>query len=155
MKTSTSTLNLSLSGNESIVKEMNVENWDAILTSERILLFHSIGFGSKEKVLDAKRSDLESIEEKEDVPWGLYGIGALFTTLFMVPMIVMDKYNFLRGGPYLAYLATPLAFLAGIYVVGRAFFKPKTLVIKVKNSERSVSTPTTLKKFFSDLTEQN
>ena len=140
-----------LLADETILKEVKVDMWDAYLTSQRFLLFHDIGFGPMEKILDAKHADFESAEEREDVPWGLYGIAALFTAIFMVPMILLNKYNFLEGAPYWAYFATPLVFLLGIYIVGRAFFRPKNLVVKVKNFHRVVSTPVSLKDFFSEL----
>lgn len=135
---------------ETILKEVNIDFWDAYLTSQRFLLFHDIGFGPKEKILDAKHADFESVEEREDTPWGLYGIAAVFTSLFIIPMILMRQ-DKLSGLPLMVYFATPLVFLAGIYIVGRAFFKPRNLVVKVKNFHRTVSTPVALKDFFTDL----
>ncbi len=143
-------LQFSLLENETIVNQVSVKAWDAYHTSQRVLLFHDIGFGPKKKLLDVKHSDLESVEEKEDVPWGLYGIAAIFTTLFVVPMILMRQ-DKLTGTPLMAYLFTPLVFLAGIYIVANAFFKPKNLVVKAKNLERTISTPVGLKDFFNGL----
>lgn len=143
--------NFPLLAGETLLKEVNVRSWDAYLTSQRVVLFHDIGFGPKHKIMEAKHSELESVEEKEDVPWGLYGIAGLFTVLFLAPMIFMDKYNFLTGAPYWAYLGTPILFLGGIHVVGKAFFKPTNLVVKLKNLERTFSFPIGLKDFFNDL----
>jgi hypothetical protein len=141
----------SLLGDETLLKEVNLQRWDAYMTSRRVVLFHDIGFGPKHKIMEANHSDFESAVEKKDIPWGLYGIAGLFTALFMAPMIFMDKYNFLTGAPYWAYIGSPILFLIGIYIVGNAFFRPTNLVVKLKNLERTFSIPIDLKDFFTEL----
>jgi len=120
---------------EKIIKEVNIEGWDAYITSQRLIVEHDYGFGKKRNILDNSLTDIASFKVKREFPWYLYGIGILFSTLFLTPMIIKGK-EFLEGPVYWMYLSTPLIFMVGIAVVGYVFFMPKVISIELSGGKR-------------------
>ncbi|MBI5187954.1 MAG: hypothetical protein HZA07_02610 [Nitrospirae bacterium] len=122
---------------EKIVKEVKIQGWDACITSQRLIVEHDYGFGKKRNIMDNSLTDIASFKVKREFPWYLYGIGILFSALFLIPMIIKGR-EFLEGPVYWMYLSTPVIFMIGVAVIGYAFFMPKVISVKLSDGKKLV-----------------